>query len=258
MSKFSAPYYFLIRSRNAFPYLEKCLDSVFAQSRTDYKVLFVDDASEYTREQRNYIKQRLKGHIVQFNKEQQFSLKNAYDMIHTYVDNDQAVIINVDGDDWLLRNDVIDIVDATYKKNHCLLTYGNCLFYNPGSKEHLQKAEYVIEGVNQRYPKKVEKMNSYREYYFVPLHLRTWETGHFKKIPKKYFLRPNKQWIRICEDEAIFISMLETCESRYQVIHEPLYMYNVATPYNDRKINAQERLLDEVIILKKAPLVYKN
>ncbi len=254
MSKPKISFYFLIRSHNAFPYLGKCLDSLQRQSRQNYKVLFVDDASEYTRAQQNYIKQRLKGHIVQFNQEQKFSLRNAYEMIHEHVDNDEAIIINLDGDDWLIRDDVIDVVDKTYEVHHCLLTYGNCVYHAPGEAFHNKKGSEVIPTINQRYPDKVENLSSYRKEGFRPLHLRTWKAREFKNIPKKYFLRSDGNWVQFCEDQAIFLPLLEKADGRYEVISTPLSAYNRHNPNSDSKLHLYEMLSDEVTILKMKPL----
>lgn len=222
-----------------------------AQQNTNYTILFVDDASEYTKSQKKHIKEKLKGHIVVFNKERKYSLRNAYEMIHTYAEKPNSVIVNVDGDDWLLRNDVIDIVQQTYtKKPETVLTYGNCIYHAPRTEKHLKKGSDFAE-TNHRFPKEVEEMKNYRNYFFLPLHLRTWRIDVFKKIPIEYFLRPNSEWIEIGEDQAIFIPLLEISEKQYEVILKPLYVYNTSSQNNDSKIHRTKRLIDEVFILKK-------
>ena len=227
---------------------------MFKQNRSDYQILFIDDASEYTRAQKKFITEKLKGHIIQFNKDQRFSLRNAYEAIHNYIENDDAIIINLDGDDWLIRDDVIQIINDTYNSTSCLLTYGNCIYYAPHSKDHLKVVDKVIPTINHRYPLEVEKQNSYRKQYFRPLHIRTWKVGHFKKIPKKYFLRPDQTWIEMCEDQAMFLPMLEISEGQYQIITNALSAYNQANPLSDHKIYRIKQLIDEVIILKKPVL----
>ncbi len=249
MSNFS--FYFLIRSRNAFPYVIGSIRSVLAQNCSHFTILFVDDCSEYTRQQKKIIIEMLKGHIVIFNTEQKYSLRNAYELIHKYVSQKNAIVINLDGDDWLMRKDVIQIIETTYKKTHCLLTYGDCLLYQPGSKNHRKIASDVYSMMNRRYPHEIEIANTYRKQFFKPLHLRTWSAEEFKKIPIGYFQRPDKSWIRFCEDQAIFIPLLEAAHGQYSVIQQPLSMYNLQNPFSDQKINLKDRLFDEVTILKK-------
>ena len=94
-------FYVLIRSRKAFGNFDKCINSVFFQDNTNYKILYSDDASGYTKKQKKYIKEKLKKHIVLFNKSRKYSLRNAYDIIHKYSTVYGAIVFNLDGDDWL-------------------------------------------------------------------------------------------------------------------------------------------------------------
>jgi len=237
-----------VRSYRAFQYFDKCIDSILAQKNKNYTIIYIDDASGYSLKQKKYIKQKLHDHIVVFNRVRKYSLRNAYEAIHKYVKEDDAIIANIDGDDWLIRNDVIDVVDKTYQKYNCLLTYGNCIYYNPSNKNHQKKASSANAFTNVRYPKFVEKSNLFRLYHFPILHLRTWKANLFKRIPKDKFLRPNGEWIRYCEDMAMFFPMLEKSHGRYSVISEPLYSYNIQNPSNDFKIHTKEMLFDEVCI----------
>lgn len=242
--------YFLVRSYKAFQYFNRCIDSIFGQNQKNYIIIFIDDASGYQNNIKQYIRNKLKNHIVIFNKKRLYSLRNAYEAIHTYVE-DEAIIINVDGDDFLINNDTIDIVTERYNKTNCNLTYGNCVYYNPGNIEHGKTPQEITHEINRRFPSKIEKENSYRKYHFLPLHLRTWKASIFKRIDKKQFLKPNGDWIRFCEDQAIFYPMLETGNGNYQIIEKKLYAYNIENPMNDDKANLATKLVDEVIIRRK-------
>ncbi len=243
--------FFLVRSWNCFPYLIRCLYSIHTQRSKDFTVLFVDDASPYTAKQKNHIRSLLRGHIVQFNKVRKYAARNAYEAIHTYVDRDDAIIINLDGDDWLESKNVPTVISRIYKNTGCLLTYGNCRFYEPNSMSHnVSAASY---GFNQRYAKNIEADNAYRQERFIPLHVRTWRAGLFKKIQRKSFLRPDGSWQRTCEDEAMFFPMLEMAHGRYEVLTEAMYVYNRENAYNDEKVDRAELLFDEAWIRRSKP-----
>lgn len=248
----SHPVFFLIRSWNCFPYISRCLRSVLDQKVKDFTILFVDDASDYTREQKKYIHETLRGHVAVFNTVRKYAARNAYELIHAYVKQDDAIVINVDGDDWLEGVDVISVIRTIYKKTDCVLTYGNCRYYNPGSPIHNTIASSCGQ-LNHRYAKDIEHNNVYRKTFFIPLHLRTWKAGLFKKIKKESFLRPNGSWTRSCEDQAMFFPMLEMARGRYEVLKEILYVYNKENVYNDEKTNRQDLLFDELCIYKKPP-----
>lgn len=245
-------YYFLVRSWNNFEYFDLCINSLLSQ-HGNFTILYVDDCSDYTRSQQQHIKSRLKGHIVIFNTERKYSLRNAYETIHTYVTNPQAIVVNVDGDDWLIQNKVLTVLNNVYKTTHCALTYGNCIYWAPKNSLHGKLASRVNPSINTRYTRQVEESNTYRKQYFIPLHLRSWRASAFMRIYKKSFLRPDGSWIRFCEDQAIFYPLLEMSSGNYQVISDLLYSYNIKTLYSDSKINQTERLFDEVAILRQQP-----
>jgi glycosyltransferase involved in cell wall biosynthesis len=245
--------YFLVRSYQSFEYFDSCVDSILSQENTDFKIIFVDDASDYTENKKKYIRNKLIKHIVLFNKKRRYSLYNAYHAIHKFVPDD-AIIINVDGDDALIGNDVVDKILNIYKKTGCDLTYGNCRYFCPGEGNHGKDATSVNKMVNSRFPKEIETKKQYRKYHFLPLHLRTWKSNLFKRIPKDQFLRKNKEWIQFCEDQAMYYPMLELCNKNYYVVKEILYQYNISNPSNDNKIHQSGRLFDELTIRKKHAL----
>jgi len=247
-------YYFLVRHWNSPKYLKKCLKSILSQNDNNYTILFVDDFSITDRKLKSWIKATLKHHVVVFNKEQKYSIRNAYEMIHTYVREKNSIIINVDGDDWLTSDGVIKEVDSAYSTGACLLTYGNCRYYAPGTSLHGKTASTLSNLTNRRYPFDVDRLKTYRNEFFYPLHLRTWDATSFKKIPMSYFLRPNGEWQKCCEDQAIFFPLLEISGGNYKVLDKVLYSYNLSNPLNDAKVNQEDRLLDELLLRKLNPL----
>lgn len=245
-------FYVLIRSWNSFEYFDRCIDSVLNQTYKNYKILFVDDASPYTKTQKSYIKNKLKNHVVIFNRKRRYSLFNLYYMLRKYAKNDNAVVVNLDGDDWLLDNIALDYIAKIYSKNpKCLLSYGECVLWD--GKKYSKPSRFVMENTNVPYPKSVVKNNSYRLYPFLPLHPRTWKVWLFKKIKKEDFLRPDGSWLQFAEDQALFYPMLEMANGSYSVIKKPLYVYNIATMHSDVKSNTLALLKDELIIRKKKP-----
>ena len=245
-------FYVLIRSWNAFEYFDRCIDSVLNQTYKNFKILFVDDCSEYTTAQKGYINKRLKNHIVEFNKKRVFSVLNVYKMISKFAKKDGAVILNLDGDDWLLDSKVLDYLAKVYKNSDCLLTYGECLLWD-GKEYSSHPSRFIKKRTNIPYPKKVVKNSSYRLEPFYPLHPRAWKVWLYKKIKKEDFLRYDGSWLEFAEDQAMFFPMLEMANGRYKVIKKPLYAYHVGAKQSDIKQNLIKLLKDELIIRKKKP-----
>jgi hypothetical protein len=175
-------------------------------------------------------------------------------MIHKFAKKDNAVVFNLDGDDWLPHPKCLEIVASCYKENDkCQLTYGNCLIWD-GSKR-LKSANSLTPFVNIPYPKYVVKNRTFRKQFFMALHPRTWRVSLYKKIKRNAFLRPDKSWLRFAEDQAIFFPLLEMAEGNFEVIKKPIYVYNVATDLSDVKTNYLKLLKDELIIRRKKPYV---
>lgn len=242
--------YFLIRARNAFPYFDRCIDSIFSQKNAHYTIIYIDDASNLHTQQKKYVRQKLRDHIVVFNRERKYSVHNAYEAIHKYVPDD-GIVISLDGDDWLIGNDVIDEILSVYDKTQCTMTYGNSLYYRPGHAHHGEALTTFHPFANKRYPTAVERNRTYRLTPFRAFHLRTWRAYDFKKLEKSNFLFPDGTWLRFCEDQAIFYALLETPGSSYSVIHTPLSFYNATNEENDERMYLKEKIIDEVAIRKK-------
>lgn len=196
--------------------------------------------------QREYVQSKLQNHIVQFNSKRMFSVRNAYDAIHKYIP-DHAIVINLDADDWLIRDDVVDIILKHYEQDKCLLTYGNCLYYNPRSTHDGKPISSIHPYANRRYPPSVERDNTYRHVPFRSFHLRTWRASLFFQVSKSEFLFPDGSWLRFCEDQVIFYPMLERANGAYSVIDLPLCAYNAANPLSDERHYLREKLIDELV-----------
>lgn len=243
------PHFFvLVRSWNAWHYFDRCIDSIFRQKYSDYTVLFVDDYSPYTQQQKKYIKHKLTNHVAIFNTARKYSLRNAYELIHQYAKK-QSVIVTVDGDDWLLGRQVFSYLARIYTQTTCAFTYGDCLFHKPGTPIHKKLASDCGRD-NHEYPSWVKEKKSFRRYFFLPLHLRTWKTELFTSIPRSQFVDERGHWFRFCEDQAIYYPFLES-GAPYQVIQKPLSIYNSGHTHSDEALHHKDMLLDEIRIRKK-------
>jgi glycosyltransferase involved in cell wall biosynthesis len=242
--------YILIRGYKSFKYFDKCIDSVLSQSYKNYKILFADDASNYSLKQVKHIKRKLQKHVVVINKKRVFSLCNAYNLIQEYATNSSAIIFNLDADDWLLTG-ALETIANIYKNNpKCQLTYGECLVWD-GSNVSKRTSRHIIPNTNIPYSNALAKDKSYRLEPFFPLHPRTWKVSLFKSIPKSEFLDSKKKWLRFAEDQAILFPMLERAGGNYKVISKPLYVYNKANIHADVTENTISLLRDEIEIRKK-------
>lgn len=213
----------------------------------------MDDASDYTDKQKKRLTRLLESHIVIHNTTRKFSVRNAYDAIHQFVPDD-AIIVNVDGDDWLNNTNALQYIADIYNESKCLLTYGGHINYM-GEKKDLTGLPIKDVVIPKRYAKACEQGLQYRKEFFLPIHLRTWSASLFKRIKQSDLKRPNGEWLQFCEDQAFFFPMLEMSDGRYQVTTEVTYTYNLSTNLSDHILYRKHKLLDELCIRSKP--VYK-
>jgi len=171
-------------------------------------------------------------------------------MIRRYARNDEGIIFNLDGDDWLPDENSFSVIAITYRENKsCLLTYGECLIWD--GKLSKTTSRFLLDNVNRFYTRGVIEKGLYRKKPFLPLHPRTWKVWLFKKILKKDLQDSGGTWLRFAEDQAIFFPLLEMARGRFGVIEKPIYVYNMATYNSDDKKNLLGLLRDELIIRRK-------
>lgn len=258
MNKNTPPFFYvLICSWNCFEYLDRCIDSVLGQKYKNYQIIFVDDNSLYTSEQIKHIRKKLSGHLVFFNKKRKFALENIYTRLHDTSLNRNAVIFNLDGDDWLKNDDVLMYVANVYLKENCWFTYGNCEIWN-GNDLTTVPATSKSVGLNLAYPKKVITTKKYRKEVFFPLHPRTWLLSVFLKIDKRNFLDQSGNWLKFAYDMAIFFPLLESNPEKLTVIRKILSVYNVRNTFADNKVNAFDLVKTELFLRQKSSIISRD
>jgi len=241
-------FYILIRSWNSYEYFDKCIDSVLFQDYKHYKILFVDDCSDYTLNQKKYIINKVKGHIVVFNKIRKYSVRNAYELIHKYAKNNSGVVVNLDGDDYFSNDKVLSYLAKVYQIFGIDFTYGECLIKKSDSLSNFSLGKNKIY-TNVDYPEQIKEAKTFRHFPFLPLHPRTWKVGVFKRLALKNFLIETK-WLRYCEDMVIFFPLLENSQLKYKVLKKPLYVYNAGHQFNSVKKWTLDLISEELYIRK--------
>lgn len=223
---------------------------MLSQDYPHYRILYVDDASDYTPAQKAYIQQKLRGHVVVFNRQRKYSVRNAYELIHTYARAPNAVVVNLDGDDWLYTSHALSHLVRVYRNARVWMTYGNCVLWDGRGVSELL-ANRIMSECNIPYSPRVIRTGSYRRHQFRPLHLRSWKVWLYKKIRESDFHRADGAWLQYAEDMAMFFPMMEMAGHHMTVVATPLYCYNMFTPLADVKLTPLALWKDELEIRKK-------
>lgn len=209
---------FVVCVWNAEKYIKNCIRTLKSQKDTDFKVYLIDDIS--TDNTVEIIKSLIQGderfNII-VNTEKKFKLKNLDELITTFDDED--IVIELDGDDFLLNSDVVGDIRKIYSDKKTWLTNGSFMYSN-GAPGFSQKCN----------PETV------RRDPFRFSHLRTWKTFLWKSIPQDYLRDDNGQYFKSAADVAYTFSLLELAgEENYRFLPDLYYVYNAESPYNDHK-----------------------
>lgn len=241
--------YVLVRSWNTFDLFDKCINSILGQTYKNFKILFVDDASDYTRKQKDYIVTKLTGHSYIFNTKRRFSVFNGFHALEKFADKTNSIVFVLDADDSLLNNKVFEQIVEVYNKQGVLFTYGSNLFNNPLNN----KPEIFSPFLNTEYPSVVKKHSLYRKDPFRVFHPMTFTLGLFRKIDRNAFMERPGLWFKYCFDLCTFLPMLEMANGKYAFIRKKLYLYNTQTSLANIKVNPYEFVREDLLIRSKKP-----
>lgn len=215
----------VIPSYNNSEYYQQNLESVLFQNYDNYRIIYIDDASEDRNGElvQEYIRKNGLERRITFvqNRKREGALANVYRGIWLCAPNE--IVVNLDGDDWLAHEHVLEKLNEVYSDPDVWVTYGQFVYYPCGSPGWAaQVPQYIID------------KNEFRDYHWVTTALRTFYAGLFHKI-KKEDLYYNGSFYFTAGDLAYMWPVLEMAGQHSRFIPDVLYVYNVGTPINDMK-----------------------
>ena len=230
---------FIIPFRNVRSFIKQCYESLLIQNNKNWIAIFCDDNSddgtidEIPNDDRFVIKR---------NESRITALPNIhYGIINSNLD-DEDIICILDGDDFLIRQDAIDIIDNLYNDD-TFLTYGqyiwpngangHCIAYTPQTFINLRKGGYWAS------------------------HLRTFKYKLYKELlnqdPDLNCYKNDKgEFYTITYDIAIMTPLMEIAGfDRIKFNPTPVYYYRIH-PQNDHFVDAslQKKVADEIFAKK--------
>jgi glycosyltransferase involved in cell wall biosynthesis len=206
---------------NAEKYIKNCIRTLKSQTDKDFEVYLIDDMS--TDNTVEVIK-KLIGDDSRFklivNQEKKFKLKNLNELITQFDDED--IVIEIDGDDFLLSSDIVSDIRNMYSDDQVWLTNGSFMYSNGDS------------GFSSKCNPETVRKDAFRF-----SHLRTWKTFLWKAIPDSYLRDDDGSYFKSAADVAYTFSLLELAgDKNYRFLPKLYYVYNAESPYNDHKIGS--------------------
>ena len=228
----------IIPFRNVEKYISECAKSLQLQTHKSWKAYFCDDASTDNTVKMIPNDPRF---VVKSNKERTTALPNIHYGILDANPNDDDIICILDGDDFLIRPDALEIIDRLYNDS-TLLTYGQYVWPN-GQVGHCR-------------PYTEEEFKVLRKGSYWASHMRTFKYKLYKEMMNQdpelsCYKRPNGDFYTVTYDVAIMTPLMEIAGfENIKFNPDPVYLYRIHEQ-NDHFVNAQEQKIFEKEIFSK-------
>ena len=166
-------------SYNNEDWVEANLASMLNQTYTNWRNIYVNDCStDNTLKKVNDIVKDNKKFTIISNKENKGATYNYVNFLDQIKDDE--IIIHLDGDDWLINEQVLEKLNKFYNDNDVWMTYGGFVCWD-GSETTVGNPQ------NTEYPEFVHNYKLYRKDVWRASHLRTYKANLFKNIDTKDF-----------------------------------------------------------------------
>jgi glycosyltransferase involved in cell wall biosynthesis len=205
---------------NCEEWIRQCLVSIKAQAYDNFVCYITDDMStdDTVEAAKEVIGLDDRFKIIN-NKEKLYQPGNYDNVIRNNPDiDDEDIIVEVDGDDWLPDNQVFSRVVSYYSDGNTWITYGQFKYMDgrPGFARPLD-------------------INQVRTSVFTASHLRTWKAFLWRHIHPEQ-LKVNGNYAQTAGDMFFMLPMLEmSLNDHAKYVEDINYMYNEDNPLNDHK-----------------------
>ncbi len=206
----------------------KCLESIYRQNydKTKYVHLFIDDHSNNgTKELIEAWLEQHPDHNVRFIARTKRVGGTANTVDGFRMAPAEAIVLEVNGDDWLPDSDVLNFLNKVYDNPQVWMTYNTFMYSDGRSPEH-----------NHPYPQCIVTKGDYRNYTkWVGQHLHTFRAPLFSHLAEETFIDPQTgEYWESADDQAIYLSLLELSGIHARHIYRTTYIYNYHESADDK------------------------
>jgi glycosyltransferase involved in cell wall biosynthesis len=156
------------------------------------------------------------------------------------------IIVEIDGDDWLLHPFVLQYLNQVYQNDNIWMTYGQYIHYPSGE---------LGGHYNLHLDDTVDKTNSYRHHVFPYSHLKTYKAFLVDNITDADIIDPaTGKYFNAAADFALCMPLVEMSgKSRIFRIDQPMYVYNISNDLEsetNNRVNLQKQVEQRIRQIK--------
>lgn len=217
------PFTLFIYGYNNKDWIKFNLDSVLSQEYTNYRIIYLDDASDDNSNEivKKYLHDKKTNVNIEVisNTEHQGKLKSMYALLHNC--RDEEIIILLNGCDWLSNNYVLRTICKEYINNDIWLTFGSCTSEPKSCNIGLR---------NGSIPQTILETKQFRKIFpYMPA--QSFYAGLFKRIKKNDLIDPttNDFYAHAVECYVMW-PLLEMANTHFKAISEITYVVNCTDP----------------------------
>jgi len=226
-------------------FVGKCLASILSQSFTDWQAyVTVDPCGDRTFEAAMLARRGDRRIDIRQNLERRFSMANLFHAIQRSDAQAGDVIVALDGDDWFATPEALRIIDETYRRFDCWMTYGSWIADQPDIEPERRG----------RWPAYGESTTDFRSAEWLGTAVRTWKRWLWDLIDERGLRDCDGNYFRVTEDQAVMLPMLEMSGTqRARHIAEVLMVYNRSSPHACGLTRCEEMLANSRYIRSLPP-----
>lgn len=209
---------------NAEQYVERCIGSIMGQTHKNFTCYITDDLStdNSVSKVENMIKND--GRFILIKNIKKMYQPGNYDQVirNNPKIQDQDVIVEIDGDDWLPDSKTLERINDVYLDHNVWIANGSFKYSNGQTG----------------FSSKQTNFENLRNVRFTASHIRTWRAFLWRKIDPSDLKDETGEYWKVTGDLSFMYPMLEMAgDNRYVFMNEVNYVYNEQNPLNDHKVD---------------------
>lgn len=226
---------FIIPSYNNSKWYIKNIDSVVNQTYPHWRAIYIDDLSNDNTFDlvKKYVKTLNKTDKFTFIQNKKRRLQSYSRYIGYQLTNDDEICILLDGDDWLIDNDVLHYLNQYYNQHNLDATYQSYVEYHKGRISYKRRF--------QNFPKDVIINKKYRTFGWISYHLRTCKSKFIKNINFFDFIDPlGNFWASHTDLIESYCFLEQTNKHKSSNRHLMVYNRDNSSNYNNNSHNSDQ------------------